>query len=267
MTTSIPVSIRRFDADLESYVDDDRYTIMWLQEGFDAVTIDFDYLPTEPNSVYFIAPGRTVEVRRSEECTGWMISFSSEQFTELAGHDLTIRNVDVLSSFGDIPKIILSPKISDRVNSLAEMIDELMGSHIPNREAAILSLLKTLIIYCDSRCNIRVSAESNRNQVQIVSVFKGLVAQHYATRHRVSDYAAMMNISAKHLNHVVKEVLGVTAKSIIQEQLTIQARRELKFSNDSIKEIAFRLGFAEPFYFSTYFKKQMGCSPSEYRSL
>jgi AraC family transcriptional regulator, transcriptional activator of pobA len=261
------VTVSRFDPAVQSYVDAYHHTIFWLKTGFRSITIDFTELSTEDSSIYFIAPGRAVRVTYDGTPEGWMISFSPARFTEVAGEDLMIRNVDVLSAFGDIPKIILSPKIGDRITMLAEMIDELSGSQIPNKEAAIVSLLKTLLIYCDSRCNVRIHDEGRRGHVHIVTLFKALVAQHFTRLHRVSDYAAMMNISAKYLNAAVKDVLGVTAKSVIQEQLTIQARRELKFSNDSIKEIAFKLGFSEPFYFSNYFKKQIGCSPSEYRTL
>ncbi len=112
---------------------------------------------------------------------------------------------------------------------------------------------------------IRQTSENNTHQVHMISTFKDLVARHYTKYHRVSDYAGMMNISPKYLNQVVKKVMGVTARSIIQEQLIIHARRDLKFSNDSVKQIAFRLGYAEPFHFSSFFKKKVGCSPSDYR--
>jgi AraC family transcriptional regulator, transcriptional activator of pobA len=268
--TTLPedlVAVCRFDPAVHTYVASDHHTIFWLKAGFRTITIDFTSLAAEDNSIYFIAPGRTVRVDFDGVPEGWMITFTPARFTEIAGEDLTIRNVDVLSAFGDIPKIILSPKIGDRITMLAEMIDELGGSQIPNKEAAIVSLLKTMLIYCDSRCNVRMQEDCRRGHVQIVTLFKELVAQHFMRVHHVNEYATMLNISPKYLNAVVKEVLGVTAKSVIQEQLTIQARRELKFSNDSIKEIAFKLGFSEPFYFSNYFKKQMGCSPSEYRVL
>ncbi len=84
--------------------------------------------------------------------------------------------------------------------------------------------------------------------------------------HRVSQYARLMNITPKYLNQVVKRVMGVTAKSVIQEQLLIEASRDLKFSNESIKEIAYKLGFAEFEHFSNFFKKGTGITPSLFRS-
>ncbi|TVQ69813.1 MAG: AraC family transcriptional regulator [Balneolaceae bacterium] len=236
-----------------------------MRSGVRSVRIDHERFTAQPNSICFIMPGQRVAMEYDHEPSGWILTFSKEFFNRQIGEKLVIRNVVLFSSFGEIPKIVLSPKIGDRVHVIAEMIDELIGSQIPNRESGIASLLKTLLIYCESRCNIRQTSENNANQVHLTSTFKDLVAHYYTEYHRVSDYAEMMNISPKYLNQVVKQVLGVTARSIIQEQLIIHARRDLKFSNDSVKQIAFRLGYAEPFHFSSFFKKKVGCSPSDYR--
>lgn len=261
------ITIRKFNRRVLNLSDENNYMILWMKKGFTSVTIDFNTFSFQPNSIYFITPGRKVVLKYKSEPDGWILNFSREYFTDQIRENLIIRDIDIFESFGEVPKIILSPKIGDRIHTIAEMIDELVGSPIPNRESAIGSMLKTLLIYCDSNCNIRITDENNNGQVQIVSEFKERVAKNLTKTHKVSDYARMMSISPQYLNQVVKSVLGVTAKSLIQEQLTIKARRELKFSNDSIKEIAFRLGFSDPFYFSSYFKKEMGCSPSEYRVL
>ena len=101
--------------------------------------------------------------------------------------------------------------------------------------------------------------------MSVVSRFKHLVSQKLDNFHQVADYAQLMHLSPKYLNNVVKEVMGVTAKYVIIEQLLIRSCRDLKFSNLSIKEISIQLGFSEPEHFSNFFKKNMGCSPLAYR--
>lgn len=266
-TPNDSISIRRLAADSTPITDSNRYHILWMRSGVDAVSIDFHRYPVEANTIFFVTPGQSVRFDCSHAAEGCIISISRWTFMEITRDDFAIRGVSLVTSVSEIPRIILSPKIGNRVSSIAEMIDELAGSEIPAKEEAIASLLRTLFIYCDSRCNIRIDHDSNPGKVQIVTEFKALVAANFTCCHKVKDYADMLNITPGYLNQVVREVLGVTAKSVIQEQLTIEARRELKFSNDSVKEIAFRLGFSEPFHFSTYFKKQMGYSPSKYRTL
>ena len=260
------IGVRRYDPARPEYKDEEMYAVFWIRAGVEAIAVDHRRFLAPPNSVFFVARGTRAHFEYGPEPQGWMLRFSQETFQEVT-RDLVIKDADIFSSFGQVPRIILSPKISEHVGGIAEMIDELLGAALPNRETALASLLRTLLIYCDSKCNVRIADDDHPNGVQIVTRYKDLIAKHYAETHRVSDYAAMMNITPKYLNEVTQSVLNVTAKSIIQEQLTIRARRELKFSEDSIKEIAFKLGFSEPLYFSRYFKKQVGYSPSEYRLL
>jgi len=52
---------------------------------------------------------------------------------------------------------------------------------------------------------------------------------------------------------------------IIKDRLILEAKRQLKFSNKTVKEIAFELGFDDPAYFSRLFSKGTGSSPAKYR--
>lgn len=72
-------------------------------------------------------------------------------------------------------------------------------------------------------------------------------------------------ISEKYLNECVKEILGRNAKSLIDEQLIMRARHELKFTDKSVKEVGFELGFNTPDYFTYFVKKHTGLSPSQLR--
>jgi AraC family transcriptional regulator, transcriptional activator of pobA len=260
--------IRRLGPRRRCFTDPDNYSILWAAKGLKGISVDAKTIPSCENAIIFLAPGKIIhlDTGRSDELKGWILSFSREFFWE--EHQLSnfnIRNIELFSLNGKIPQIALSPKIGERVNNIAEMINELMGSSIPNKEMGVASLLRTLLVYCDSSCNIQVNIESNNHEIHIVTQFKQLVSQHFMEIHQVSRYAEMMHISPKYLNQVVKRVMGVTAKSIIQEQLVIRACRDLKFSGESVKEISARLGFSEAEHFSNFFKKEVGCAPSAYR--
>jgi len=261
------ISIQPFDVSITDYSDSESYQVLWLKQGIGTVMIDLDEFAATPNTICFLTPERSVKISFTSKATGFILRFSKMFFQDLTREDLKIKEAALLSLADPIPKIILSPKIADRVHEIAEMIDELCASEIPNKEAAVASLLKTLLIYCDSNCNIRLNGTSNQNKIRLVTTYKELVAKHFTNVHQVNEYANMMNISPKYLNQVVREILGVTAKAVIIEQLMIKARHDLKFSNQSIKEIAFDLGFSEPFHFSNFFKREFGFSPTEFRHI
>jgi len=260
------ISVERLETNGHQYADTEFYKILWVAKGLKSISADFETIPSLPNTIMFLAPGRIVELEfLHDHPEGWILSFSKAFFREQYLEGFNIRNIDVFYVSGKIPNIVLSPKIGVRVHALAEMISELIGSKIPNKELAISALLKTLIVYCDSNCNIKVTNDANINEINLVSMFKHHVSQHFLEIHSVSQYAEMMHITSKYLNQVVKRVMNVTAKSIIQEQIIIQACRDLKFSYTSVKEIGAKLGFLEAEHFSQFFKKETGSSPSSYR--
>ncbi len=244
---------------------DNYYRILWILRGVDRVAIDEEVFTPYANLIVFVSPEKRLKLETSEQPEGWVMRLSQEYLNILRHDNFAIANMEFVTGQHEIHKLVLSPKIGKRVHSLAGMIDELSGSQIPMKEDGIYALLKTILVYCDSKCNLNLNITGNRKEVSLVSRFKQLVTENYTRYHMVSDYASLMKITPKYLNQVVKQIMGVTAKQVIREQLIIHARHDLKFSNDSIKEIAFQLGFIDPFHFSSFFKDMVGCSPTRYR--
>lgn len=260
------ISVQKLTRRYHTITDPDNYQILWLENGVKSIDIDYKGRESFPFSIIFLHPGKEVKLRfNCFHPRGWILKFSHIIFNQLHLNGFNIQHADIFLSSEEIPRIVLSPKIGERINSIAEMIAEVMQSNIPNKILAADSLLKTLLVYCDSECNLRVTAASNNHYLNIVSRFKHLVSQNLVNYHQVYDYAEMMHVSPKYLNRIVKEVMGVTAKYIIIEQLLIRSCRDLKFSNLSVKEISIKLGFSEPEHFSNFFKKNIGCSPQAYR--
>ncbi len=97
--------------------------------------------------------------------------------------------------------------------------------------------------------------------------FMRLVEQHYLDTTSVADYAAMLHVTTNHLIKTVRVCLGQPAGQIIRERLLVEAKRLLRYSDLPVAEIAARLNFEDPSYFSRYFKEKTGSTPSEFRTL
>ena len=67
------------------------------------------------------------------------------------------------------------------------------------------------------------------------------------------------------LNRKVDESIA-SAFEVLRNRIMIEAKRDLRYTQKSIKEIAFDLGFEDPAYFTRYFKKAAGQSPANYRT-
>jgi len=77
--------------------------------------------------------------------------------------------------------------------------------------------------------------------------------------------AAHFNVSKPHLCRSAKSLLGNTLHHIWQEMKMEWARVLLRESRLSIAQVAQRVGFEDPFYFSKVFRAYAGKSPSEWR--
>ena len=67
------------------------------------------------------------------------------------------------------------------------------------------------------------------------------------------------------ITHGNSVLLGRSAARVIQDRLMIEARRDLVYTSMSISRISFRLGFADPAYFSRYFLRETGKTPRAFR--
>ena len=82
----------------------------------------------------------------------------------------------------------------------------------------------------------------------------------------VSILAPQLNLSSKYLSDLLKQETGKTALELIHLYVISEAKNLLVAGEQSISEIAYRLGFENPPYFSRLFKKEVGVSPKEFKN-
>ena len=98
-----------------------------------------------------------------------------------------------------------------------------------------------------------------------LSRFVALVDESFSKHTALEHYAVKLDISVAHLNAICRQMSGRSALQLIHERLMLEARRELIYTSMTIKEIAELLGFADPAYFTRFFKRQAGMSPKDFR--
>lgn len=81
----------------------------------------------------------------------------------------------------------------------------------------------------------------------------------------VEMLARKLNISEEHFSRMFKKKIGIPPVRYINEVKIAEAQRMLINTNLSVKEIAGKLYYSDPYYFSQQFKKITGYSPSSYR--
>ena len=98
-----------------------------------------------------------------------------------------------------------------------------------------------------------------------LSEFTNLIEQDYMHHHQLTFYATKIGISTAHLNAVCREFVQRSALDLIHARIMLEAKRNLVYTSLTIKTVAEMLGFADPAYFTRFFKRQAGLSPKEFR--
>lgn len=78
-------------------------------------------------------------------------------------------------------------------------------------------------------------------------------------------YADQLAIHVNHLNRAVKQVTGKSTTTHISERIITEAKALLQYTDWTVSQIAYALGFDYPTYFNNFFKKMTNSSPTAFR--
>ena len=92
-----------------------------------------------------------------------------------------------------------------------------------------------------------------------------LVESHSVSR-EVLFYANELSVSSGYLNEICNEVSGHSAKAIIDSAVTARLKYELSYTSKSVQELAEEYNFPSQSYFTRYYKRMTGLTPSEFRN-
>lgn len=169
--------------------------------------------------------------------------------------------VDPLNS----QKIVFDVKSLQRVKKDFEILDQLLHSDHPQTDTEIvLAYLNLLLVEVNSAYfkNQDGPGISNANLSKFIE-FKLVVETHLTEQPSIHAIAEKLSLSTNSLYRIVKEQSGISPKDFFTKRLMIEAQRKLNYSNLSVKELAYELGFNDPDYFSRLFKKCTGKSIRE----
>lgn len=100
----------------------------------------------------------------------------------------------------------------------------------------------------------------------LVARFRELVEARYRSGDGVEAYAAALSVSPKRLRAACVRAAGVPPLQILQDRVVLEAKRLMLYSNMTVAEVGYYLGFADPAYFSRFFAKACGAPPRAFRA-
>ena len=99
----------------------------------------------------------------------------------------------------------------------------------------------------------------------LVARFRESIESHLRTGLSIAQYAKALSVTPARLRAACLEVAGKPPARILEDRLLLEAKRNLTYTNMTVAETAYYLGFADPAYFSRFFSKHAGESPASFR--
>ena len=101
--------------------------------------------------------------------------------------------------------------------------------------------------------------------LQHLTRYREQVERHYRRQPSVAELAEPLGITPTQLNRLCRRHLHCSALAVLHQRVLLEAKRELGYTNLMVRQIADGLGFADPAYFTRFFLRQTGRSPSAWR--
>lgn len=102
-------------------------------------------------------------------------------------------------------------------------------------------------------------------QAACVGKFIAYVNENLHTDIDVAAIAKTYGFTPNYFRTLFKRATRLTPYDYIQRKRIDKSKVKLDLTSDSVQDIAFQVGFNDPYYFSKVFKKTVGMTPSEYR--
>jgi len=137
----------------------------------------------------------------------------------------------------------------------------------PAHAAATEARLTTLLV-CAVRAThpLHGALRGTRGpRATLVARFRQAVEANLRAGWELRRYAKSLGVTPTRLRDACLEVTGRPPTHIVHERLILEAKRSLKYTNMTIAETAYDLGFSDPAYFSRFFSERVGVSPAEFR--
>ena len=218
------------------------------------------------DSTLVLIPQRVIHstVYESLECSGYILNFNIDFFLNNAFPRKYIVEKKVF-------KTSLRPWLSlsiDQQKELEDIFEYILHENavtLLEREPMIALKILELLIRCDRLFSEAEAVGKESIYHPTLEKFNSLIEDNFAKQRAVSYYADALNIHPGHLNRLVKQHNGLNAKKTIDARLLMEAQSLLVTTSYSIKEIADRLGFTNSNYFTSFFTRMAGMTPTSYR--
>lgn len=244
------------------------YLLICITRGKCLHTVDFRPVNCEAGTLLTVRPSQAQQFDAESDWDGWLVIFRPEFLLPLqsAGNVADIKLVVDLDALPEVLKMDLEQS-KTLVASIMQMYsDALLQAAAKDLHNLLRHQLSSLLLRLQIfHGQYEPTNKRGANSLVRFKHFQQLVEKNFVKWHQVSDYAKAIGCAEKSLTRAVSEATGSAAKSYIASRINLEAKRLLVHTSLPVGLISHRVGFEEATNFVKFFRREVGCSPGEFR--
>ncbi|WPV01403.1 helix-turn-helix domain-containing protein [Mucilaginibacter sp. cycad4] len=249
----------------------DHFSFTLVHEGDFSIKVGLLEYSVKKNNVLMIAPNTVRQfLDVSPNCRLTSVIFTSAYLSATSIHTKNVDAFDFLSSQVS-PLLVIDEKSMAPLTSILDILESKMDirNDLAFQDEVLLNLFTGFIYEISAlfKQQQQIGEVKGTRKEELTFRFLKILPHHFKEERSVQAYAAMLNITPKYLSQTVKEITGKTAGEFIDEIVMMEAKVALNDPALTVAQVAAYLNFADQFFFSKFFKKQCGISPSKYRQM
>lgn len=257
------ITIKTFDqaADLEKPRRVLKYVLIFCTSGLTTVSVDENEFILTENSVLTITSGQIHFFKNIGNAKGYILEFTYNFFCK-DDNDMELIFHNGLFCHFAMNEMIAVDNSQIIIRELEEIRKELIEA--PYQYLISIHSRIELILIEINRTKINRGDEIYKPDAVFLHFLEAIL-KNFEKNLSVTEIAALIGTTESKLNELSKLHTNKTAQNVIFGLIISEAKRLFTYEKLSVKEVAYALGFNDPFYFSNFFKKHTGTSPKSYK--
>jgi AraC-like DNA-binding protein len=238
-----------------------KYILIYCVDGNLVLVVDEKELFLKTNDILTITSGQYHYFKNTENAKGIILEFTLDYFCK-SDNDIELIFHNGLFCHFDLNEVIDIGKHSDIYEQLCLIKEEIATK--PFQFHTSIHARIVLILTAINRAKISHGDEIWKPDALFLK-FLEMVRNNFTHNYSLHSIAEQLNTTVSKLNELSKLHAGKTAQNVIYGLKISEAKRLLQYEKMTVKEIAYNIGFNDPFYFSNFFRKNTGISPKMFQ--
>lgn len=243
----------------------DHIQILVVSKGGGWIAIEDNSWEIKAPSLIIIPAGIAHEIRFEAQTDGYVVTAALNYIRTMSITDRRLMDICLVGQVYSLAKNEI--QYEDIFDAFKQMHKEFIWSAIGRRPAIMAQFLRVLVGLMRVQLSMTSVPEKRPSKnYDLIMKYRELVEQKFRLEKNLEYYARELGITLPKLNQACKSQLGKTSSEILYERLIVEAKRYLLYSELTVSEIGYSIGFDDPAYFSRFFSKRVGRPPGTYRS-